>query len=177
MKRAAAAGGAPDRPGRPAAGAAHLQADGIYGTIITASVLASAGDELATWPLASAVLITLAVYWIADVYAELLAGQMARERMASWPDVLHTLAATWPMVSASFLPLLVLILAWLLGASSSAAATAALAVAIVMLTLCAWAACRAAGLRGARMLAVTAIAAVLGLLMVVLKNVVLVHLH
>jgi hypothetical protein len=164
-------------PAPPAAGGTHPQAGGIYGTIITASVLASAGDELATWPLATAVLITLAVYWIADVYAELLATQMARERLPTWTEARGTLAATWPMVSASFIPLLVLILAWLLGASSSAAATAALAVAIVMLTLCAWAACRAAGLRGARMLAVTAIAALLGLLMVVLKNVVLVQLH
>jgi hypothetical protein len=152
-------------------------ADGIYGTIITASVLASAGDELATWPLTISVLITLAVYWVADVYAQLLAGQLRQRRLPTWRDVRCALGATWPMVSASFSPLLVLIAAWLFGASSSAGATAALAVAIVILIGYALAACRAAKLRGAPMVLVTAIAAALGVLMIVLKNVVLVQLH
>ena len=87
------------------------------------------------------------------------------------------LAATWPMVSASFTPVLVLTVARIAGASSSAAATAALAAAILMLTIYAWSACRAAGLRGAQMIGVTSIAAGLGVLMIILKNVVLVHLH
>jgi hypothetical protein len=81
------------------------------------------------------------------------------------------------MVSASAIPVLVLALARIAGASSSSAATAALAAAIVMLTIYAWSASRAANLRGTQMIAVTSAAAGLGVLMVVLKNVVLVHLH
>lgn len=178
MKGAAVAGRATSPPaGTPTGARRYPQADGIYGTIITASVLASAGDELATWPLTVSVLITLGVYWIADVYSQLMAAQMEHKRLPTWPDVYRTLAITWPIVGASFSPLLVLILAWLLGASSSAAATAGLVTAIVMLTIYAWSACRAAGLRGTQRLAVTFIAALLGLLMIVLKNVVLIHLH
>jgi len=152
-------------------------ADAIYGTIITASVLASAGDELGTWPLCVAVLITLAVYWVADVYAELLAGQLQQHQLPTWPRVRHALARAWPMVGASFSPLIVLILAWLAGGSAYAAATAALVEAMVILVVYAWSAARAADLHGVRMLLVTGSATALGVLMVVLKNVVLVHLH
>ncbi len=153
------------------------QADGVYGTIITASVLASAGDQLAALPLAISVVITLGVYWVADVYARLLAGPIRNGRLPTWPDARATLAATWPIVSASFTPVLVLGLARLVGASSAAAATDALAVAVVMLIIYAWSACRAASLRGIQIVAVTALAAALGVLMIILKNVVLVHLH
>lgn len=161
----------------PARARRPRQSDAIYGTIITASVLASAGDELATWPLVISVLITLVVYWFADVYAELLAGQLERKRVPTFPEIRHTLVETSPMVGASFSPLLILVLASLLGAASSTAATIALVEAIAILTLFAWSACRAAGLRGVPMIAVTVIAAALGVLMIVLKNVVLVHLH
>ena len=161
----------------PAGGLRQEHADGIYGTIITASVLASAGADLAAVPLAVSVVITLGVYWIADVYARLLAGPIHHGRRPTWPEARAMLAATWPMVSASFTPVLVLTVARIAGASSSAAATAALAAAILMLTIYAWSACRAAGLRGAQMIGVTSIAAGLGVLMIILKNVVLVHLH
>lgn len=163
--------GAPTGAGRPG------QADGIYGTIITASVLASAGDQLAALSLAISVGITLVVYWIADVYAQLLAGPVHQGRLPTRAEARDALGARWPMVSASAIPVLVLALVRVAGASSSAAATAALAAAIVMLTIYAWSACRAASLRGTQMIAVTSAAAALGVLMVVLKNVVLVQLH
>ena len=102
------------------------QADGIYGTIITASVLVSAGDELATVPLAISVLVTLAVYWLADVYAQLLARPHEHGSLPTWHDARTALADTWPLVSASFSPLALLLVAWLLGARSSVAATVAL---------------------------------------------------
>lgn len=152
-------------------------ADGIYGTIITASVLASAGDELAAAPLAVSVLITLAVYWLADLYSELLGGHFERGRLPSWPEVRTAMVLAWPMVGASFIPLVVLGLARLSGLSNPGAASAALASAIVMLAIYAWTAGHAAQLRGLRLALVTGIAALLGILMIVLKNVVLVHLH
>jgi hypothetical protein len=152
-------------------------ADGIYGTIITASVLASAGDELAAPPLALSILITLAVYWLADVYSELLGGHFERGRLPSWPEARATLFAAWPMVSASFIPLVVLALARLSGLSDPRAATAGLVSAIVMLAIYAWAAGHAAQLRGLQLALITALAGLLGVLMVILKNVVLVQLH
>ena len=124
-------------PSQSTAAGPHLQrqADGIYGTIITASVLASAGGQLAAVPLAISVLITLGVYWIADVYAQLLARSRRNNRAPIWPETRATMAATWPIVSASFIPVVLLVLARLAGASSSAAATIALAVAILMLVV------------------------------------------
>jgi hypothetical protein len=152
-------------------------ADGIFGTIITASVLASAGDELAAGPLAVSVLITLAVYWLVDVYSELLGGHFERGRLPSSAEVRTAVLGGWPMVSASFIPLVVLGLARLGGLSDNNASTAALASALVILAIYAWTAGHAAQLRGLRLAFVTSIAALLGVLMIVLKNVVLVQLH
>jgi hypothetical protein len=140
-------------------------------------VLASAGYDLAAGQLAVAVLITLAVYWLADVYSELLGGHFERGRLPSWPEVHAAMLIAWPMVGASFIPLVVLGLARLGGLSSRSAATFALASAIVMLVIYAWTAGHAAQLRGLRLAFVTSSAALLGILMIVLKNVVLVHLH
>jgi hypothetical protein len=152
-------------------------AHGIYGTIVTASVMASAGDELTTPELIVSILVTLAVYWFADVYSEMLGHQLQQEHLPSWRDAGAGLAAAWPMVSASFIPLVVLGLASLTALSDSWAATAGLIAAIVMLAYYAWSAGRAARLHGARLAVVTGAAALLGVLMVVLKNVVLVQLH
>ena len=70
-----------------------------------------------------------------------------------------------------------LILAHLLGASPPAAANVGLVAAVVLPMIYAWSAGRAAHLRGRQLLIITAIAAALGLLMIILKDVVLIHLH
>jgi hypothetical protein len=152
-------------------------ADGIYGTIITASVLASAGDYFPSLALTVSVLVTLAVYWLADVYAELLGDQLERGRVPTWAEVWARLRASSPMVGASIIPLLALDAAWLFGASSSAAATAGLVMAIVMLLVYAWFAAHAAKLAALPTAVIAVVALALGVLMVILKNVVLVHLH
>jgi hypothetical protein len=172
-----ARGTTPQRPSEPSEPNKLRPANGIYGTIITASVLASAGDELAAVPLAVSVLLTLAVYWLADVYSELLGGHFERSRLPSWPEVRAAMFVAWPMVGASIIPLVVLGLARLSGLSASSAASAGLVSAIVMLAIYAWEAGHAAQLRGLRLAFVTTIAGLLGILMIVLKNVVLVHLH
>ncbi len=107
------------------------RAAGIYGTIVTAAVMAAAGSRLPTLELETSILVTL----------------------------------------------LVLLLVRAAGTSAPAAANAGLISALVLLVFYDWSAGRAADLRGARLLFITSIAAVLGLLMIVLKNVVLVHMH
>jgi hypothetical protein len=171
------AGKSVGRPARSAATRQRQQAAGIYGTIITAAVLVSAGSRLDTLQLEISILVTLLVYWLAEVYARVLSGQLQGGRLPTWQDVRAELAAAWPMVSASFLPLLLLLVVRLAGASSSAAANAGLAATVLLLVFYGWSAGRAAGLRGIRLLFVTLIAAALGLLLILLKNVVLVHLH
>jgi hypothetical protein len=121
--------------------------------------------------------ITLVVYWLAEEYAEILGEHLAGGRLPTWRYALAALAATWTLVGASFLPLLLLLLAWLLGASTSTAANYGLAVAIAELMIYAWAAGRTAQLRRRQQFVLSAATAVLGLVMVVLKDVVLVRLH
>ncbi len=170
----ASTGGQPAAPVRPAG---RRRAVGIYGTIVTAAVLAAAGDDLHTLELALSIVITLLVYWVAEEYAEILGEHLAGGRLPTWRYARAALAATWPMVGASFVPLLLLVLAWLLGASSSVAANYGLAAAIAELMIYAWAAGRAAELQRRQQLVLGSAAAVLGLLMIVLKDVVLVRLH
>ena len=153
------------------------RAAGIYGAIVTAAILDTVGGHVSTAALVVSVVVTLLVYWLAEEYAEILGEQLEGGRLPTWRDIRGPLAATWPMVSASFIPLLSLVLARLFGASSSGAANAGLATAIVLLVIYAWSAGRAAQLRGRQLLVITLIAAGLGLLMVVLKDVVLIHLH
>jgi hypothetical protein len=161
--------------------AAHIagrrRAAGIYGTIITAAVLAAAGGHLATLALAISVLVTLIVYWIAEQYAEVLGEQAAHGRLPTWSRIWAGMVITWPMVAAAYIPVLVLIVARLFNASETVAANLALTAAVVSLVLHGWAAGRAAEFRGAKLIAVTAIAGGLGVVMIVLKNFVVTNLH
>lgn len=151
------------------------RAAGIYGMIVTASVLATAGSSLGTLPLAVAVFVTLLVYWLAEEYAE-LAELAAAGRPLTWLHVRSALKSKWPMVTASYVPLVTLLIARLAGATASTAALIALIVIVVLLLFYGWAAGRALALRGPALLAVTLLAGAFGLLMIALK-VSLSHLH
>src|SRR5450755_2588556 len=65
------------------------RAAGIYGTIITAAVLAAAGDHVPTLALAVSIVVTLVVYWLAEEYAELLGEQLEGGRLPTWADVAY----------------------------------------------------------------------------------------
>jgi hypothetical protein len=166
------ASGTPD-----GAGAGRRRAAGIYGAIITASIMAAAGGSLPTLALALSVLLTLVVYWLAEEYAEVLGRQATGGHVPTWAYIRSRLARSWPIVSASFAPLAALIVARLAGASAFAAANVGVGAAVVLLTAHGWTAGRAAYLKGWRLAASTSIAAVLGLVMVALKNLVILHLH
>jgi hypothetical protein len=115
------------------------------------------------------------VYWVAEEYAELLGEQVTGGHLPTWAYVRAALAHTWPMVSASYLPLLALVLARLAGASASTAANVGLVAAVLLLTFHGWSAGRASHLRGWQLAGVTSVAAALGLVMVLLKDLVLIH--
>src|SRR5215510_643492 len=149
------------------------RAAGIYGAIITAAILDTAGGHVST----AALVVTLLVYWIAEEYAEVLGERTAGGRLPSRAYIQGSLVSSWPMVSASYLPLLAVVLAKLAGASDLTAANVGLVAAIVLLTIHGWLAGRAAQLQGRKLVMVTSIAAALGLVMILLKDLVLVHLH
>jgi hypothetical protein len=84
------------------------RAAGIYGAIVTAAIIAAAGGELSTAALVVSVVVTLLVYWLAEEYAELLGEQAEGGRLPTWAYIRGVLASTWPMVTASYAPLLAL---------------------------------------------------------------------
>ena len=160
------ADGAP--PPAAHASAARRRSAGIYGTIVASAVLAAGGGHLRTVPLAVTVLVTLLVYWAAEGYADLL-GEAHAGHLPTSGQVRASLATIWPMVSASYVPLLSLLVAHVLGADTKTAATVALVVAIVLLLVQGWAGGKASQLRGLRLLAVTLIAGAFGVVMILLK--------
>jgi hypothetical protein len=153
------------------------RAAGIYGAIVTAAILDTVGGHVSTAALVVSVVVTLLVYWLAEEYAEVLGEQVQGGRLPSRASISEALAATWPMISASFAPLVALVLARLAGASSLTAANVGLVVAVLLLTLHGWLAGRAAQLRGWQLFLATSFAAALGLVMILLKDLVLAHLH
>jgi hypothetical protein len=153
------------------------RAAGIYGAIITAAILDTAGGHVSTTVLVISVVVTLLVYWIAEEYAEVVGEQAAGGRLPSRASIQGTLVSTWPMITASYGPLLAVVLATLAGASALTAANVGLVVAIVLLTIHGWLAGRAAQLQRWKLVVATSIAAGLGLVMILLKDLVLIHLH
>ncbi len=147
------------------------RAASIYGTIVTAAVIAAGGNQLKSAQLAVTVVVTLIVYWLAEQYAELLGAHTHDGRLPSARLIRSSLAEAWPMVTASFLPVASIGVAVLFGASSSNAAQAALIVTVVLLIMHGDSAGRAAGLRGKQRIIVTLIAGLLGVAMVILKSV------
>jgi hypothetical protein len=158
---AGADGGVESRPAAENVG--RRRAAGIYGAIITAAILAAVGGHLPTAPLVVSVVVTLVVYWLAEEYAELLGEQIAGGRLPSRGYVRAALQATWPARVA--------------GASANQAANVGLVAAVLLLTWHGWWAGRAAQLHGRQLLLATSVAALLGLAMIALKDLVLVHLH
>jgi len=153
------------------------RAAGIYGAIVTAAILDTAGGHVSTAALVISVVVTLLVYWLAEEYAEVLGEQVEGGRLPSRAYIREALTATWPMVSASYAPLLALVLARLAGVSPLTAANVGLAAALILLTFHGWLAGRAAQLHSWQLFFATSIAAALGLVMILLKDLVLVHLH
>jgi hypothetical protein len=96
----------------------------IYGTIISASVLAAAGEAEAL-PIALGVFFTLLVYWLAERWSQLLGEHLSGEPF-DWAHARHVFVRGWPLVQASYGPMLVLLIARLLGASVQLAINLAL---------------------------------------------------
>ena len=153
------------------------RAAGIYGAIITAAILDTAGGHVSTIALVISVVVTLLVYWIAEQYAEVLGEHTTGGHLPSRASIRGALISTWPMVTASYLPLLAVVVVRVAGASALTAANVGLVAAIVLLTVHGWLAGRAAQLHDWKLLWVTSIAAALGLVMILLKDLVLIHLH
>ena len=113
-------------------GTAEGTAAGIYGVIVCAAMLVTSPAERA-WHEVLAVLITLMIYWAAERYARILAERIHEGHRPAWQTVRHQLTSGWQIVTASTLPLLVLVLMRLGGVRLETAEFAALGCATVLL--------------------------------------------
>jgi hypothetical protein len=143
-------------------------AAGIYGIIVGAAVMAASHAESAV-AVAVAVLVTLIIYWGAERYARILAQRVHAGRRPGWTALRVEMTGGWEMVSASVLPLAVLVLARVLGAELSVAILWALTCSTLLLGLAGWEAGRDGRLTGPERVVSAATAAAFGGAMIALK--------
>jgi hypothetical protein len=152
----------------------HLEetrtANAIYGVIVSTAVLASVKSGDTVGRLAVAVLVTLLVYWAAERYAHLMARRIRLGRKQTHAEVRRQLSDGWELVTASFLPLLVLLATSLLGAELAGSVLSALVCGTVLLSLVGWRVGREAHLGLGQRLLSAAFAGAIGVVMILLKT-------
>jgi hypothetical protein len=145
------------------------RASELYGLIIGGAVLATSGVEERLLFIALSLVITLAVYWVAETYVHLMA-----ERGVEGHELSRGTAATiakdgLPLITVSAVSLVVLLVCGLAGMSGVKAADWALYANTLVLLVAGYRISRDAGLTGLRLAGSVAISGVLGLAMVGLK--------
>ncbi|GIJ47909.1 hypothetical protein Val02_47950 [Virgisporangium aliadipatigenens] len=143
-------------------------ADGIYGIIVSAAVMAASHARSAV-AVALSVLVTLIVYWAAERYAGLLAERIHEGHRLDRRQVRRHLTRGWEIVTASWLPLLVLVLLRSVGTSLSAAIGWALGCSTALLCVAGWEMGRQSALSTGERLLSAATAGMFGVLMILLK--------
>jgi hypothetical protein len=98
-------------------------AGAIYGTILVAGVLAATtADDAEVGDTALYVFATVLVFWLAHAWADSLARRVTATRRGL-KGFRTTLANQWPLVQSAFPPIVVMIVASVLGADDEAAIT------------------------------------------------------
>lgn len=143
-------------------------AAGIYGIIVSAAVMAATHADSAA-AVAVAVLVTLAIYWAAERYSRLVAERIHDGRRPTWRQVRLQLTTGWEIVSASALPLVVLVVMGVLGAELYVAVLAALGCSTVLLCLAGWEVGSRGQLTTAERIVSATVAGIFGVAMILLK--------
>ena len=141
---------------------------GIFGTIIGASVIAAADPNDPLQDVVWAVLVTLVVYWLSERWSEVLASNL-RGMPITRRRIAEVFGQGWPMVEASYTPLVVLGLSKTLGATNGTALDLALAWCVGTLGALGVLAGRRAGLSRWAVVGSGAFTAALGLVLIILK--------
>jgi hypothetical protein len=106
----------------------------VYGIIVIGALLAAESGRHESYldTIASAA-IAAALYWLAHAYADVLGHRLAEHERLTAPALARALAHDWAIMRGAALPLVVLAVAWAIGATQQSAVTAALWSAIVSL--------------------------------------------
>lgn len=144
-------------------------ASAVYGVIVGAAVMAASHAESGA-KVTVAVLVTLVIYWGAERYARLVAQRIHAGHRPAWRQARDQLTSGWELVTASALPLAVLAGLSALGVALEPAVLAALGCSTVLLGLAGWEVGRDGRLAlGERVLS-AGVAAMFGVVMIVLKS-------
>lgn len=169
--------GASARPGGAGGGATRLAArwtderelaHAIHGTVVGAAIMVTASLHGVLWQVVVAVVATLFVYWATERYSELLASG-ARGRVVDRRHLAAALRRGWPMLQASYAPLVVLLGASALGADLVGAVLASLVLSTVLLGGLGHQAARRGGATAAAALGWGGVSALIGVAVIVLK--------
>jgi hypothetical protein len=145
--------------------------EAIYGLILATSVIAVSREYDASnaGQIGVTVFVTGVVFWLAHVYARVLAGLITHQRRLDRSDVRKALRHDWPLVEVTLPLVVILALGALDAVPDKAAILAATVVALVELAAAGWYVARASG-AGPRGAVVSALVAVtLGSAVVLLK--------
>ena len=145
--------------------------EGIYGLILATSVIAVSREYDATdaGVIAATVLGTSVVFWLAHVYARVLARSIAHDRMLRRTQLREILRHDWPLVEVA-LPLVAILALGALGAlSDRTAVLLAMLAALVELAAAGAYAAHTSGARTRGVVLSAAIAVALGSGVVLLK--------
>jgi hypothetical protein len=144
-------------------------ASGIYGLIVGAAVLVASHPETAVAAVVAEV-VTLTIYWAAERYARIVAERIHGGHRPTWHTVRQQLTSGWEIVTASALPLLVLVIARLAGTRLVTAELASLICTTVLLCVGGWRMGLAGRLTPLERVASTAVAGTFGLALIGLKT-------
>ena len=162
-------GSGSDGPGRDLLAEETATANAIYGIIVSSAVMASAHEQSVV-QVAVAVLVTLLIYWAAERFAHVMGQRIVRSTGLTGMQLRRHLGTGWELVSASFLPLGVLLGSALLGAGVDAAVLAALICATSLLFAAGWRVGQEAELSLSSRLASALCSGALGSAMILLKT-------
>jgi hypothetical protein len=142
----------------------------IYGTITVGALLAAESANSETYlETVGAVVIALAIYWLARSYAEFTARRLQQAEPLAIAALGRTMLHELSILLGAAIPLLTLLVWWATGAQLGSAVTAALWASAAVTALIELAAGLRAKLTGLELLAQTAVGMILGLLVIALK--------
>ena len=142
----------------------------VFGTVAVAALLTAENAQRETYPeTIGAVLIALALYWLAHSYADFTGQRLKRAEKLSFAALGRTMVhELWILLGAA-IPLLILLVWWAAGSRLTTALTAAVWAAAVVLGLIEFAAAVRARLSGRELIAQTSLGLLLGLLVIAMK--------
>jgi hypothetical protein len=146
----------------------------IYGNVLSTSLVVafSEDEDYSTTEIAVAVLVTGLVFWIAHVYASLIAERYAAGRRLTRSEIGAEFYGEWPVVQAFFPPVVVLLLGTIGLLSRDTAVSLAIAGGVAAMVLWSLAIARQERMTLPALLVMTLSNALFGVAVVLLKVIV-----